>query len=194
MDLPRSVRMIFDKDVLTILMVLFVHLMLFLAAGLYSQAPSVLLSREIIALNLLVDSSERSIPAQPKKTLGLSLSSKSSTAVVTSISTAGHPDSISPSSSLMGKDIRSREKFPNPRPPYPLASRRMGEQGAVDLQLCLSRQGHVESVAVIKSSGYMRLDQAAIETIKTWKFSALEIVTAPLSDCYRLPIHFRLEA
>jgi protein TonB len=94
----------------------------------------------------------------------------------------------------MGKGIQSREQFSNPRPPYPLASRRMGEQGAVDLQLCLSQRGDVESVAVIKSSGYRRLDQSALETVKTWKFSALEMVTAPLSDCYRLPIQFRLEA
>ncbi len=191
--MPRSVRMIFDKDVLTILIVLSMHSILFLAAGLYPQARSVLSSREIIAINLLVDSGDRHIPALPKKTLGLNLSSKDSTVAAISISTAGHSDSTSPSSSLIGKDIESREQFANPRPPYPLASRRMGEQGAVDLQLCLSQQGHVESVSVMKSSGYWRLDQSAVETIKTWKFSALETVTAPLSDCYRLPIHFRLE-
>ena len=192
--MPRSTRMIFDKDVLTILIVLSMHLMLFLAACLYPQAHPVLLSREIIALNLLVDSSDRHMPSLPKKTLSLSLGPKDSTSVVTPISTASHPDATSPTSSLMGKDVQSREKFGNPRPPYPLASRRMGEQGAVDLQLCLSQQGYVESVAVIKSSGHWRLDQSAVETIKTWKFLALEIPAAALSDCYRLPIHFRLEA
>lgn len=190
----RSVRLIFHKDALTILVVLCMHLILFLAAGLYLKDRSVLLSREIITLNLLVDSSDRHIPAPPKKTLGLSLSPKDSTVEAISISATGYSDSTLPSPSSVGKDIQSREQFPNPRPPYPLASRRMGEQGAVDLQLCLSQQGHVESVAVIKSSGYRRLDQSAVETIKTWKFSALEIVTAPSSDCYRLPIYFRLEA
>ena len=185
--------MIFHKDVLTILVVLSMHLMLLLAASLYTQTHSVLLSREIMTLNLLVDSSDQHIPAPPKKTLGLHLSTKDSTVAVISILTTGQTDSTSPSPSLMNKDIQLREQFQNPRPPYPLASRRMGEQGAVDLQLCLSQQGHVESVAVIKSSGYRRLDQSAVETIKTWKFSALERVAAPSSDCYRLPIHFRLE-
>ena len=186
--------MILNKDVLTILMVVSIHLIFFLAMGLYPQARPVLLSREILTLNLLVDSGDRRMPPLPTKTLGLSLSPKDSTAVAAVISTAGNPESISSPSSLMGKDIRSREKFANPRPPYPLASRRMGEQGAVDLQLCLGYQGHVESVAVIKSSGYGRLDQSAVETIKTWKFSALEMVKVPMPDCYRLPIHFRLEA
>jgi protein TonB len=186
--------MILDKDVLTILMVVSMHLIFFLAVGLYPQARPVLLSREILTLNLLVDSSDRRIPSPSTKTLDLSLSSQDSNLTATSISTAGNSESTSSSSSLVGKDIRSREKFANPRPPYPLASRRMGEQGAVDLQLCLSHQGHVESVAVIKSSGYGRLDQSAVETIKTWKFSALEIVKVPMSDCYRLPIHFKLEA
>lgn len=186
--------MVFHKDALTILVVLSIHLMILLAASLYTQTHSVLLSREIMTLNLLVDSSERHVYAPPKKTLGLSLSSKDATVAALSMLTAGHADFTLPSPSLMGKDIKSREQFSNPRPPYPLASRRMGEQGAVDLQLCLNQQGHVESVAVMKSSGYRRLDQSAVETIKTWKFSALEIVTEPISDCYRLPIHFRLEA
>jgi TonB family protein len=192
--LLRSIRMKLHKDVITILVVLSMHLMLLLAASLYTQTHSVLLSREIMTLNLLVDSSDGHIPTTPKKTLGLSIDSKDSTVAAISVSTAGQSDSTSPSSSLMGKGIQSREQFSNPRPPYPLASRRMGEQGAVDLQLCLSQQGDVESVAVIKSSGYRRLDQSALETVKTWKFSALEMVTAPSSDCYRLPIQFRLEA
>lgn len=192
-DLLRSLRMIFHKDALTVLVVLSMHLMLLLAASLYTETHSVSLSREIITLNLLVDSSDRHMPAPPKKTLGLSLGTKDSTVAAISILTTGQADVTSSSPSLMGKDIQSREQFPNPRPPYPLASRRMGEQGAVDLQLCLSQQGHVESVAVIKSSGYGRLDQSAVETVKTWKFSALETAVLPLSDCYRLPIHFRLE-
>ena len=190
----RSVRMKLHKDVITILVVLCMHLMLLLAASLYTQTHSVLLSREIMTLNLLVDSSDGHIPTTPKKTLGLSIDSKDSTVAAISVSTADQSDSTSPSSSLMGKGIQSREQFSNPRPPYPLASRRMGEQGAVDLQLCLSQQGDVESVVVIKSSGHRRLDQSALETVKAWKFSALEMVTAPSSDCYRLPIQFRLEA
>jgi protein TonB len=186
--------MIFDRDVLTIFAVLALHSMLFLAAGLYPHARSALLSREIISLNLLVDSSDRHIHAPPKKTHGLGLGSTESAVAAISMSTAAHSDPTSSSSFLVGQDIKSREQFSNPRPPYPLASRRMGEQGAVDLQLCLSQQGHVESILVMKSSGYWRLDKSAVETVKTWKFSAREISAVSLSDCYRLPIHFRLEA
>jgi TonB family protein len=193
MDLLRCARTILDKDALILLMVLLVHLIIFITPSLYPLAKPAFLSREILAANLLVDSIDRRMPPVPQKTLGSSLSSEDSKVVVPVVSVASNPEAGAPSSSLMSKDIQSREKFANPRPPYPLASRRMGEQGAVDLQLCLSHQGHVESVIVMKSSGYGRLDQSALETIKTWKFSALEVIKAPASDCYRLPISFRLE-
>jgi TonB family protein len=194
MDLLRWARTILDKDALILLIVLLMHLMVLIAASLYPLAKPDFLSREILAANLLVDSIDRHMPPVPQKTLGSSLSSKDSKVAVPPVSAASNPETGVPSSSLMSKDIQSREKFANPRPPYPLASRRLGEQGAVDLQLCLSQQGHVESVVVIKSSGYGRLDQSALETIKTWKFLALEVMKAPVSDCYRLPIYFRLEA
>ena len=193
MNLLRCIRTILDKDALIILMVLLMHLMIFLAVILYPPVKPAFLSREILTVNLLLDSIDRRIPSVPQKILGLSLNSKDSKVAVPSISVASNPETRV-SSSLISKDIQSREKFVNPKPPYPLASRRLGEQGAVDLQLCLSHQGYVESVIVIKSSGYGRLDQSALETIKTWKFLALEMVEVPSSDCYRLPIYFRLEA
>ncbi|CAM3637095.1 energy transducer TonB [Polynucleobacter arcticus] len=194
MDLLRSARMKLNRNAVVILLVISMHLVLFHAVSLYPRANPVLLSKDIITLNLFVDSSDRRIPSIPIKTLGFNLSPKDSKLTTSSISVVSDSESKSPSSSLASKGIQAREKFVNPRPPYPLASRRMGEQGAVDLQVCLSHRGNVESVVVMKSSGHQRLDQSALETIKTWKFSALEIVKAPSSDCYRLPIHFRLEA
>ena len=194
MDLLGRARTVLNKDVLILLTVLGIHCIIFLAAGLYPPINPSFFSREILTVNLLVDLIDRRTPSVPQKTLGLSLSSKNPKVEAPSISEASNLELGVHSSSLMDKDIQSREKFGNPRPPYPLASRRMGEQGAVDLQLCLSHQGHIESVVVMKSSGYGRLDQSALETIKTWKFLALEMVKVPSSDCYRLPIHFRLEA
>jgi protein TonB len=70
----------------------------------------------------------------------------------------------------------------------------MGEQGAVHLQLCVGSRGFVESVQMTQSSGYQNLDRSAIETVKAWRFSALDESSENLSECYQLPIHFQLES
>ncbi len=90
--------------------------------------------------------------------------------------------------------LAGRSVFFNPKPSYPLASRRMGQQGAVHLQLCIGSRGFVESVRLTQSSGYQNLDQSAIEAVKTWRFSALSASPENASECYQLPIHFQLES
>ena len=91
------------------------------------------------------------------------------------------------------KTFRDRNIFFNPKPIYPLISRRMREQGAVHLKLCIDERGRVEHVQLVKSSGYEKLDRSAIEGVREWKFSALETKDQALSHCYHLPVHFRLE-
>ena len=189
----RSTRRIFDKDALVILIVISIHLIIFLTAGLYQRATPILLTRDVITLDLLENSKSQRASTRIKQALDLSLDPKDIKVSVSLSSVATSSSAIAPPSSLRSQGIQARNQLANPKPPYPLVSRRMGEQGAVYLRLCLTYQGQIESVSVIKSSGYKRLDSSALETVKTWKFSPLEIVEASLSDCYRLPIHFKLE-
>jgi len=194
--LLRSTRRIFDKDALVVLIVISVHLIIFLTAGLYQRATPILLTRDVITLDLLENSKSQRASSRIKQALDLSLDPKDTkdtkvSVSLSSVATSSSP--IAPPSLLRNQGIQARNQFANPKPPYPLVSRRMGEQGAVDLRLCLTYQGQIESVSVIKSSGYKRLDSSALETVKTWKFSPLEMVEASSSDCYRLPIYFKLE-
>jgi len=161
--------------------------------GLYQRATPILLTRDVVTLGLLENSKSQRASSRIKQALDLSLDPKDTKVSVSLSSVATSSSPIAPPSSLRSQGIQARNQLANPKPPYPLVSRRMGEQGAVDLRLCLTYQGQIESVSVIKSSGYKRLDSSALETVKTWKFSPLEIVEASLSDCYRLPIHFKLE-
>ena len=192
----RSTRRIFDKDALVILIVISIHLIIFLTAGLYQRVTPILPTRDVVTLDLLENSKSQRASSRIKQALDLSLApidTKDTKVSVSLSSVATSSSAIPPPSSLRSQGIQARNQLANPKPPYPLVSRRMGEQGAVDLRLCLTYQGQIESVSVIKSSGYKRLDSSALETVKTWKFSPLEIVEASLSDCYRLPIHFKLE-
>lgn len=81
----------------------------------------------------------------------------------------------------------------HPRPPYPMASRQFGEEGLVLLKACMEQGGAVATVDLISSSGYRRLDTAALETVKQWKFQGERSSNSAQARCYRVPIKFILE-
>ena len=57
-----------------------------------------------------------------------------------------------------------------PKPEYPGLATRRRWQGEVLLRALIDAQGDVARVAVESSSGYDILDQAALETVRHWKF------------------------
>lgn len=54
-------------------------------------------------------------------------------------------------------------------PAYPMSSRRMGETGTVVLHVELDERGQVAAAKVSSSSGYLRLDEAALNAIRAWR-------------------------
>ncbi len=54
-------------------------------------------------------------------------------------------------------------------PTYPAISRRMGEEGKLVLRVELDESGRIDSARVIDSSGYDRLDKAALEAVRSWR-------------------------
>ncbi|MBH1992446.1 MAG: energy transducer TonB [Sphingomonadaceae bacterium] len=55
-------------------------------------------------------------------------------------------------------------------PRYPVESRRKREQGTVVLSLILGIDGAVESLDIAQSSGFSRLDNAARDAVKSWRW------------------------
>ena len=53
-------------------------------------------------------------------------------------------------------------------PAYPLISRRLGEEGKTVLRVELDESGLIDRAAVKTSSGYARLDDAALTAVKHW--------------------------
>ena len=80
----------------------------------------------------------------------------------------------------------------NPKPPYPLMSRRLNEEGKVVLNVCVSLTGLVEKLKLEKTSGYQRLDDIALETVKKWKFIPAKNHDRDINACYLLPVQFIL--
>ncbi|OJY61892.1 MAG: hypothetical protein BGP16_15235 [Sphingobium sp. 66-54] len=53
----------------------------------------------------------------------------------------------------------------------PLESRRQHEEGVVVLSILLAADGHVRDIAISSSSGFPRLDRAALEAVRDWRWS-----------------------
>lgn len=80
----------------------------------------------------------------------------------------------------------------NPAPNYPNLSKRMGEEGRVLLRVLVSENGKAESVELEKSSGYERLDNAAIDVVKKWSFIPAKKGKEVLSAYVLVPVKFTL--
>lgn len=81
----------------------------------------------------------------------------------------------------------------NPAPEYPRLSRRLKESGGVLLRVLVSPQGQAGKVEVSKSSGYERLDQAAQEAVRSWRFVPARQGDQPISAWVIVPINFTLD-
>ncbi|MES2180740.1 MAG: energy transducer TonB [Pseudomonadota bacterium] len=81
----------------------------------------------------------------------------------------------------------------NPAPDYPALSRRKGEQGRVLLRVLVSTKGDAENVQLENSSGSNRLDQAAIDAVKKWRFIPAKRNNQAISAYVLVPVKFSLE-
>jgi protein TonB len=82
----------------------------------------------------------------------------------------------------------------NPKPVYPHASRRLGEQGKVLLRVYVSAAGLAEKVEVKLSSSFARLDKAAEDAVSRWRFVPARRGDHAIAAWVQVPITFQLES
>lgn len=75
---------------------------------------------------------------------------------------------------------------------YPAASRRLGEQGDVILAVLVNADGSVGEVKVEKSSGFPRLDEAAVDFYKKAKYLPAMKDGKPIAGWKTLKVTFKL--
>ena len=76
---------------------------------------------------------------------------------------------------------------------YPAVSRRLHEHGVVLLEVLVLSDGSVGEVRLKQSSGYARLDTAALDAVKHWRYLAARRGGQPLSAWYLQPVTFSLD-
>ncbi|MFZ3322849.1 MAG: TonB family protein [Usitatibacter sp.] len=81
----------------------------------------------------------------------------------------------------------------NPAPAYPPVSRRLKEQGRVLLRVLVSAAGSAENVEVRASSGSERLDRAAVDAVRQWRFAPARRGAETLAAWALVPILFQLD-
>ncbi|HWV12666.1 MAG TPA: energy transducer TonB [Sphingobium sp.] len=79
------------------------------------------------------------------------------------------PSAPAAPSTVQGGDLATQMVSGKP-PRYPIESRRKREQGTVLLSLTLGIDGAVESLTIAQSSGFPRLDSAARDAVKGWRW------------------------
>ncbi len=81
----------------------------------------------------------------------------------------------------------------NPKPPYPPISKRLGEQGKVIVRVLIGADGQPQKSEIRQSSGFDRLDQAAVTTVMRWRYVPGKRGGVPEAMWFNVPINFVLE-
>jgi protein TonB len=82
----------------------------------------------------------------------------------------------------------------NPRPEYPLLSRRLSEQGLVTLSIHVTVEGKADKVVLYQSSGFERLDKAAADVVWRWRFTPAHQNGKNVAAWVLVPIRFTLRS
>jgi protein TonB len=92
----------------------------------------------------------------------------------------------------VGGPVTPPKLLHNPDPEYPEAARRVGCQGTVVLWLVVLPDGSPARIRVVRSVG-MGMDEAAVSTVKTWRFQPSTRNRQPVAVMINVEVNFRLD-
>lgn len=81
----------------------------------------------------------------------------------------------------------------NPLPAYPAMSKRLGEQGKVMVRVLIGADGTPQRAQLKTSSGYDRLDRAALEYVMQCRYVPGKVGGVPQAMWHDAPVNFILE-
>lgn len=82
----------------------------------------------------------------------------------------------------------------NPAPAYPALSRRLNEAGRVVLRVFVDAGGNARQIEIHTSSRFERLDQAAVDAVRRWRFAAARLGEQPVAAWVLVPVNFSLRS
>jgi len=80
----------------------------------------------------------------------------------------------------------------NPGPSYPYLSRKAREEGVVTLRVLVSADGRAKQLSIEGSSGFERLDEEALKTVRRWRFLPARRAGEAVEAWVLVPVTFAL--
>ncbi|MBC7445688.1 MAG: energy transducer TonB [Polaromonas sp.] len=106
---------------------------------------------------------------------------------------AAGPPAAAPAPSAMVLPSSNADYLQNPKPAYPPLSKRLGEQGKVVVRVLIGADGQPQKAELRQSSGFERLDQAALATVLKWRYLPGKRGGVTEDMWFNVPINFVLE-
>ncbi|MEO8308220.1 MAG: energy transducer TonB [Pseudomonadota bacterium] len=100
------------------------------------------------------------------------------------------PPPATPGTSLK---LNAKSSQPNVDEYYPPTSTRLGEEGTAKVKVCVGVNGKVTTATLADTSGFDRLDEAALKVAKLYRFNPATEGGKPVEACAALPIKFKLK-
>ncbi len=116
-------------------------------------------------------------------------------AALPSVEAPGATPAVAPTVAQIATPSQSSipEYLENPAPPYPSMSRRKGEQGRVVLRIHVGANGTANELSLASSSGFPRLDDSALATVRHWKFLPARQGNQAVDAWILIPVVFTLK-
>ena len=174
-------------------LVILLHMLVFASYYLQPEAPAVLVNEMSISFANLQMQQAEVIP-QPKPKPREPDPVPSEEPAVKEVAPPVQQEATPPSPVVLDAEPDYKADYlNNPRPPYPMVARRMGYHGKVVLDVEVLAEGKAGDVRLHQSSGYDILDNAALQTVKTWRFSPARRFGQAVTQRFLVPIKFSLE-
>lgn len=126
-------------------------------------------------------------PPQPVAVQATPSAAPAAAAAIAAPATASPPAAITPPS-------YNAKHLNNPAPRRSAASIRAGEAGKVVLRVMVTPQGRPAEIKVTQSSGFDRLDDAALAAVRKWRFVPAEQAGQPVASWVTFPITFTIKS
>lgn len=174
-------------------LVVLLHLLVFASYFLQPESPAVLVNEMSISFaNMQMQQAD--VVPQPKPKPREPEPVPSEEPAVKEVAEPVKQDATPPSPVILDAEPDYKADYlNNPRPPYPMVARRMGYHGKVVLDVEVLAEGKAGDVKLHQSSGYDILDNAALQTVKTWRFSPARRFGQAVTQRFLVPIKFSLE-
>ena len=127
----------------------------------------------------------------PDVTIDLPVEAPQTTAI-TAVAATPHPPAP-PVHVGTHKAPTTPKNFPNSEDYYPAASKRLNEEGAPTVHVCVAASGKLSAAPIIaQSSGSARLDEGALNLAKAGRYVAGSDDGKPIDGCFDFRIKFQM--